>query len=106
MDPAIDRTHLAAQTCGDSDLAREVLGLFARQCRDLLPGIADAGLDAPTRADLAHTLKGSALGVGALGVAGASTIVEEALRQGRDSADPVRILEARVAAALEEIMND
>ena len=103
MDPAIDRAHLAAQSGGDSELAQEVLGLFAQQCRDLLPRIVDTSLDAPTRADLAHTLKGSALGVGAADVARASGSVENALRRGEPATRSVGVLEKRVSAALDEI---
>ncbi len=57
--PLIDRAHLTAQTFGDADLAREVLGLFVDQCRRLTPMIGATTLLAAERADLAHTLKGA-----------------------------------------------
>ncbi|WP_419544784.1 Hpt domain-containing protein [Methylobacterium oryzae] len=65
---AIDPAELEAQTGGDADLAREVLELFAGQCRSILPRLADPALPRAQRADLAHTLKGSAAGVGAIHV--------------------------------------
>ncbi|BAU93555.1 Hpt domain-containing protein [Methylorubrum populi] len=78
----LDRAHLDAQTFGDADLAREVLSLFEDQCRRLLPALAEAGRPAEARADLAHTLKGAALGVGAMRVAQASAAVEAGFRSG------------------------
>ena len=82
MTSLIDHAYLAQQTFGDGDLARELLGLFAGQCRRLLPGITDPGLDDLHRADLAHTLKGSALGIGAARVAALSAAIEDGLRRG------------------------
>jgi HPt (histidine-containing phosphotransfer) domain-containing protein len=100
----IDHAHLAEQTFGDGDLARELLGLFAGQCRRLLPGITDPGLDGSHRADLAHTLKGSALGIGAARVADLSAAIEDGLRQGREvPAETVARLGEAVAATLAEI---
>ena len=97
---AIDRAALDAQTGGDAALAREVLGLFVGQCRSLLPGIADASLTRAHRADLAHTLKGSAAGVGAGRVHAFADAVEARLRAGDDEDGTVAALEAAVAAAL------
>jgi HPt (histidine-containing phosphotransfer) domain-containing protein len=105
VNPAIDHAHLAAQTGGDGELAQEVLGLFARQCRELLPRIVDAASDARARADLAHTLKGSALGVGAVAVARASGLVENALRRGDPATRSIRGLEECVSAAVDEIVS-
>lgn len=98
--PLIDRDHLAAQTFGDADLAREVLGLFVEQCRRLVPAIAETGRPAGERADLAHTLKGAALGVGASRVAAASGAVEARLRAQDDPAAAARELETAAADTL------
>ncbi|SFG54643.1 Hpt domain-containing protein [Methylobacterium gossipiicola] len=97
----IDHNHLSAQTGGDPDLTREILDLFARQCRTLLAGITDSAQPARDRADLAHTLKGSALGVGAGAVAAASANLETDLRAGR-APDPTPLAEA-VAEVLRAI---
>lgn len=102
--PLIDREHLTAQTFGDADLAQEVLGLFVEQCRRLMPAIVAEG-PAAERADLAHTLKGAALGVGAARVAAASAAVEAGLRAGGAAPDPAE-LEAAVAATLARIEED
>lgn len=80
--PLLDRAHLDAQTFGDADLAREVLSLFEDQCRRLLPPLLDEARPVGERADLAHTIKGAALGVGAMQVARASAAVETDLRTG------------------------
>ena len=82
METLLDRAHLARQTFGDEALAAELLGLFAAQCRALGPAIADAARPAAERADLAHTLKGSALGIGAARVAALAARIEDAFRSG------------------------
>ena len=104
--PLLDRAHLDAQTFGDADLAREVLSLFEDQCRRLLPALAEASRPAEERADLAHTLKGAALGVGAMRVAEASDAVETGLREATtragDAAD-LQALRSAVAETLEAL---
>src|SRR5579883_707999 len=76
QEPAIDIKHLYRMTLGDHGLEREVLALFDRQI-DLLiarmPSLDAAGVGA-----LAHTLKGSARGVGAWPMARAAEAVEAA----------------------------
>ncbi len=108
MEMLLDRAHLDRQTFGDADLAREVLGLFAEQCERLLPGLADPDLAPGARADLAHTLKGSALGIGAARVAALAGRLEAALRAGDGEAgggcETVRDLEAALARAARETL--
>jgi hypothetical protein len=59
----IDTDHLERMTLGDRHLEREILEIFARQTSLMLDRIAGA---TPTvTAAVAHTLKGSARGVGA-----------------------------------------
>jgi HPt (histidine-containing phosphotransfer) domain-containing protein len=74
--PAIDRGHLKEMTFGDRGLEHELLQLFDRQAELLLARMRAA--DAGTLAALAHTLKGSAAGIGANEVAGAAAAVEAA----------------------------
>jgi len=72
----IDRGHLSRMTLGERSLEREVLALFDRQADILLNrmnSVAPSGV-----ATLAHTLKGSAVGIGAWGVARAAEAVEKA----------------------------
>ncbi|CAO4176632.1 Hpt domain-containing protein [Methylorubrum populi] len=86
--PLLDQAHLHAQTFGDTALAREVLSLFEDQCRRLMPPLSEESRPAQERADLAHTLKGAALGVGAMRVAAASAAVETGLRTGTETPLP------------------
>jgi HPt (histidine-containing phosphotransfer) domain-containing protein len=72
----IDRAHLARMTFGDAALERELLQLFDRQAAILVTRM-HAG-DTAMVAALAHTLKGSAVGVGAVEVAEAAGAVEAA----------------------------
>ena len=75
-DRAIDVEHLARMTLGERSLEREVLALFDRQADMLLPRIRRG--DPAVAAASAHTLKGSAVGIGAFGVARAAEAVERA----------------------------
>ena len=70
----IDLVHLARMTSGDRSLEREVLQLFDRQA-DMLVLRMQAGARAGISA-AAHTLKGSAKGIGAWRVARAAEAVE------------------------------
>ncbi len=78
----IDERHLAQMTLGDRALEREVLEIFARQTT-LMLGRMSAGRPALAAA-AAHTLKGSARGIGAWRVARAAERVEEAVAARRD----------------------
>ncbi|MCJ2143402.1 Hpt domain-containing protein [Methylobacterium sp. E-066] len=100
--PAIDRAELDAQTGGDAELANEVLVLFAGQCRSILPRLTDPSLPSAQRADLAHTLKGSAAGVGATRVRAGADATEAQLRAGAELTALDALVQA-VAAALAEI---
>lgn len=72
----IDRDHLRRMTFGDASLERELLQLFDRQAAILIERMQ--GGQAAAVAALAHTLKGSAMGIGAVGVARAAEAVERA----------------------------
>jgi len=74
--PVIDRAHLARMTLGDKCLEAEVLALLDRQAGLLLARMREAS---PAAAGaFAHTLKGSARGVGAWRMAAAAERVEMA----------------------------
>jgi HPt (histidine-containing phosphotransfer) domain-containing protein len=73
----IDETHLERMTLGDRGLEREVLELFVRQTTIMLGRIV--GADPALAAAAAHTLKGSARGVGAWRVARAAELIESAV---------------------------
>jgi hypothetical protein len=70
----IDRAHLTQMTLGDAALEREILSLFDRQSELLLERMR--ALPPAAVSTLAHTLKGSAKGVGAWNVARAAEAVE------------------------------
>ena len=73
--PAIDLEHLDRVTLGQEDLKRQVLALFVRQANEQVAGIrAAATLEA--RSVAAHTLVGSARGVGAFSVAYVASEIE------------------------------
>jgi HPt (histidine-containing phosphotransfer) domain-containing protein len=72
----VDLAHLARSTMGDRSLEREVLALFARQATLLLDRMRQA--EAASVAGIAHTLKGSARGIGAWQVADAAERLEAA----------------------------
>lgn len=76
VDRPIDFEHLFRMTLGDHDLEREVLQLFDRQAGMLMERIAQS--EPGTVAAAAHTLKGSARGIGAWFVARAADMVEAA----------------------------
>ena len=76
VEPAIDLDHLARMTLGEASLECEVLMLFDRQATVLLARMRDAAPAAV--AAFAHTLKGSARGIGAWRVAEAADAVEMA----------------------------
>ncbi len=100
-EPRIDRTYLAEQAAGDMDLVAELLGLFADQCDRLLPVIADATGDPSVRADAAHTLKGSAAGVGAGEIRALCEEIETRLRAGAEPGiAPLREAVARARAEI------
>jgi HPt (histidine-containing phosphotransfer) domain-containing protein len=79
-EPAINRSHLCRMTYGDRDLAQEVLQLFDRQAVLLIERMrkADRLGDGFAVGSLAHTLKGSAAGIGAGSVARAAEAAEQA----------------------------
>jgi len=93
---AIDRAHLARMTFGEAALERELLELFDRQAEILVARIAQS--DAGTAAALAHTLKGSATGIGAAEVAAAAAEIEAA-----PTAERLGALTAAVARTRAEI---
>lgn len=70
----IDLAHLSRQTMGDRALEQEVLGLFVQQAILVKEQIASASTQ--DRLRLAHTLKGSASGVGAFALAECAAEIE------------------------------
>jgi len=70
----IDLAHLSKQSMGDRDLEREVLGMFKEQALSIRSQIDKAGIK--ERLFLAHALKGSARGIGAVAIAECAAAIE------------------------------
>lgn len=92
----LDEAHLRRMTLGDCRLEQEVLEIFARQNSLILTRIAGAE-PGPTAA-AAHTLKGSARGVGAWRVARAAGCLEQAATKADEDAMKAAIAELEAAS--------
>jgi HPt (histidine-containing phosphotransfer) domain-containing protein len=93
---AVDFSILRAQTGGDPNLEREVLGLFLTRSSGELQRLK-AAKTADERKKIAHGLVGSARAVGAARVAGLASSVE------RGNAVAIAALEAAIAEAHRQI---
>ncbi|NBB47601.1 Hpt domain-containing protein [Rhizobium sp. CRIBSB] len=71
----IDLVHLATQTKGDKAVELEILQMFARQARGCLVALTDHRSKLEVKS-AANRLRGAAMAVGALRVAGAADLVE------------------------------
>jgi HPt (histidine-containing phosphotransfer) domain-containing protein len=108
LDPPIDLVHLGRQCLGDHALEAELLGLFRLQARAWTAQLSGAPLlSSESKARIAHTLRGSALAIGARRVARAAWRIEElasgARDQGSAEASAIAALQSAVAEALTEI---
>lgn len=99
---AIDFSHLEHYVGGDEAIIREVLALFSEQARTVLTALDPAGPSDPWR-DAAHSLKGSALGIGATALA--SACGEAELAKDGSLADK-QAARARIAKCLGEALSD
>jgi HPt (histidine-containing phosphotransfer) domain-containing protein len=95
----IDQDHLERMTLGDRSLEREVLEIFVRQITIMLDRIMSA--EPETAAAAAHTLKGSARGIGAWRVARAAERLEHSARNEGNEADVEEEITELKAATLE-----
>jgi chemotaxis protein histidine kinase CheA len=107
FDPPLDLVHLARQCLGDHELEAELLGLFRLQAPALTAQLSGPPLlSLASRAKIAHTLRGSALAVGARRVASAAWCIEELASAAGDppaEARAIAVLRSAVAEALTEI---
>ncbi len=95
-DPAVDLSVLRAQTGGDPNLEREVLGIFLTRSASELARLK-AAENADDRRKIAHGLAGSAAAVGALKVARLASSVE------RGNTVAIVALETAIAEARRQI---
>jgi len=68
LEPILDVAHLSAMTGADASLGVEIIDIF-RQQTEMWARILDPALPASQWADAAHSLKGTALSVGAMRLA-------------------------------------
>jgi len=106
-EPIIDLAHLARMTMGEKHLQAEVLALFDRQAGMLLARMQ--GAPPKAAAALAHTLAGSARGIGAWEVARAAQEVELAAQgsfraETASAVHALRQVVARAQAAIKELL--
>jgi HPt (histidine-containing phosphotransfer) domain-containing protein len=82
----LDRAHLWRQTEGDLPLQRELLEIFRPRAAEIVDRLCALAAMQPLQdtplCDLAHQLRGSALAIGAFGVAAEAEAVECAFRLG------------------------
>jgi len=95
-DEIIDKAHLGRATLGDCNLEREVLQIFVRQAALLLGRIN--GEEPAAAAAAAHTMIGSARGIGAWRVAHAAERLERAAREGGEASLEQALAELRSAS--------
>jgi HPt (histidine-containing phosphotransfer) domain-containing protein len=100
----LDLIHLQSMTLGDDGLARELLSLFDTQAV-LLTGRMQS-CETAALATLAHTLKGSAVGIGAMQVAYAARALEQADNPKVRAEAVIRLTDAVAAArsAIAEVL--
>jgi HPt (histidine-containing phosphotransfer) domain-containing protein len=99
---AVDFAHLEAYVGGDRAIAREVLALFSDQARTVLRTLSPTASDDEWR-NAAHSLKGSALGIGAFDLAQACSEAELARSE---SAEAKRACLSKIADALGQALTD
>jgi HPt (histidine-containing phosphotransfer) domain-containing protein len=97
-EPVLDLDHLSRATLGNRDLAREVLQLFGHQAATLANRLP--GADGSVAFSCAHTLKGSARGIGAWRLARAAERVERSVTAGEQDLTAVLV---QLVDAVEEI---
>ncbi|MDB5460138.1 MAG: histidine phosphotransferase [Caulobacteraceae bacterium] len=99
---SVDFGHLESYVAGDRAIVREVLDLFSDQARTVLPALSPTAAKDDWR-HAAHSLKGSALGIGAFALAEACGAAEAARDE---SPEAKRAVLARVADAMAEALAD
>jgi HPt (histidine-containing phosphotransfer) domain-containing protein len=77
----VDLVHLGRYTGGDRALNQEILGLFERECHNILARLetlAKESGDVKSWREITHSLKGAARGIGAFELADAAAEAEKA----------------------------
>ena len=103
--PIVDQAHLNRMTGGDSALATEVLGLFREQC-DLWMRLLEPTTDTLDWGNAAHTIKGSARGIGAWQLGEVCGQAEEAARDGDLTRDQKRAWREAISDELNSVLGE
>jgi len=101
----IDFDHLKQYVGDDTELMREVFGMFQHQV-DMWARMLSADADDDTWASVTHTLKGSSLAVGAKGLADLCERAEDLIGDGRRPGGrevAVQNIEFRISKVIAEI---
>jgi HPt (histidine-containing phosphotransfer) domain-containing protein len=103
----IDLSHLDAQTLGDRALGVELLALFDEQSARITARLIELGEAEPrARIDLAHTLRGAALAIGAFEAARMAQAYETACAgQARPPLDGLAAAVTRARAAIARLLD-
>lgn len=99
---AVDFAHLETYAGGDAALVEEVLGLFREQSEIWLR-LLDPAAEGEAWRDAAHSLKGSALGIGAFALAEHCATAEKA--EGTDVGTRTVLLD-RIRTAMDAALAD
>jgi HPt (histidine-containing phosphotransfer) domain-containing protein len=103
--PIVDQAHLNRMTGGDAALAAEVLGLFREQC-DLWMRLLEPTTDTLDWGNAAHTIKGSARGIGAWALGDVCGGAEEAARGGDLTRDQKRAWCEAISNELDAVLGE
>jgi HPt (histidine-containing phosphotransfer) domain-containing protein len=104
-DSPLDLVHLARQCLGDQALEAELLGMFRRQAPALMAQLSGSRpLPWGSKARIAHTLRGSALAVGAGRVANAACRIEELASAAGDQSSAEAAAIAALLSAVDEAL--
>ena len=106
---AVDLAHLAQYTGGDSDLEKEILGMFVPSVRGYEQQLAEA-MEPLKWQHAAHAMKGVARGVGAFVLADLAEALEQHYPQSEnDRQDALKQLQRQISAveqAIEDHLRD
>lgn len=98
----LDLDHLRSMTGGDRDLAMEVLDIFRHQA-EIWSRMLDPKSEPRQWADAAHTLKGAALGIGAIRLAAKC---EKAEKAGRAETPPGLTAAALLLGEVRDVLGE
>jgi HPt (histidine-containing phosphotransfer) domain-containing protein len=103
--PIVDQAHLNRMTGGDASLAAEVLGIFREQC-DIWLRLLDPVTDTVDWGNAAHTIKGSARGIGAWPLGEVCGGAEESARSGGLTRDEKRAWRDDIALHIDQVLGE